>query len=374
MFKKVIVLFVSLLLVSTSASALSARNAILIERSSGRVLLEKNAYEKRPMASTTKIITAITALEYGNLEDIVIVSAKADNTEGSSMWLATGEKATLENLLFGLMLNSGNDAAVAIAEHIGGSVEGFAELMNQTAEKIGAKNSNFTNPHGLDDPNHYTTAYDLALITRYAMQNPKFVEIVATRKKTVPWEGNSWGRTLTNHNKLLNLYSGADGVKTGYTKNTGRCLVSSATRDGMQLIAVTLNAPDDWNDHSTMLDFGFANFGIKTVLKSGEYMKTVPVTNSDTTQLSMVVASDLSIVIKTNELKDVVITYDYPQTVFAPIAKGQVLGEALVTINGTVIGRVNLVGNYDISVSKKRNFASSFNSIAHTLLSVFRGD
>ena len=374
MFKKMIAIFIAMMLTRTCAGALSAHNAVLIEQSSGRILMEKDAHEKRPMASTTKIMTAITALEYGNLEDIVVISAKANNTEGSSMWLATGEKVTLEHLLYGLMLNSGNDAAVAIAEHVGGSVEGFAKLMNQTAEKIGAKNSNFTNPHGLDDANHFTTAYDLAIITRYAMQNSKFAEIVATKTKVVPWEGNSWGRTLNNHNKMLNLYVGADGVKTGFTKRSGRCLVSSATRDGMQLIVVTLNASDDWNDHKAMLDFGFANFGIKTILRDGEYMKTVPVINADDVRLAIIAESDLSVALKTGDLKNVIIAYNCPQTVSAPIIEGQILGEAVATLNDTIIGQVNLVSRSDIAVNNKKKFSSSFCTITHALLGVFGSD
>ena len=181
----------------------AARAAVVMEASSRRVLYAKNPHMKLPMASTTKIMTAILAIEMGNLEDVVTVSPKAMGVEGSSIYLAKGERLTLEQLLYGLMLRSGNDAAVAIAEHIGGSVENFVRLMNRKAVQIGARNTNFVNPHGLHDDMHYTTAYDLALISAYAMQNPVFRTIVSTKYKKIPWEGRSYDRVLQNKNALL---------------------------------------------------------------------------------------------------------------------------------------------------------------------------
>ena len=199
----------------TAAPTVSAKSAVLIDTMTGSVLYEKNAYQKLPMASTTKIMTAICALEAGNLEEPFEVHPAAVGVEGSSIYLAHGETMTLRDLVYGLMLNSGNDAAVAIAMRVSGSVEGFAALMNETAATIGVRDTQFQNPNGLDDPQHYTTAYDLALITRYGMQNAEFAQIVATKSKRIPWQNKENGRLLSNHNKMLSLYEGADGVKTG---------------------------------------------------------------------------------------------------------------------------------------------------------------
>ncbi len=261
MLKRLLVCFLIVILAINNcvkAETLSAKSAVLYEPVSERILFSKNENEKLPMASTTKILTGITAIENCDISEVATVSANAANTEGSSVWLEEGEKITVENLLYGLLLSSGNDAAVAIAEHISGSTEEFSKLMNNTARKAGALNSNFMNPSGLDNIDHYTTAYDLARITTYAMKNELFRQIVSTKIKTIPWQGHTWDRQLKNHNKLLNIYDGANGVKTGFTKKDGRCLVGSANKNGIQLITVTLNAPDDWNDHIKMFEFGYS--------------------------------------------------------------------------------------------------------------------
>nr|WP_237700194.1 D-alanyl-D-alanine carboxypeptidase family protein [Caldalkalibacillus thermarum] len=252
----------------------SAQAAILIDAESKRVLFEKNAYEPLRIASITKIMTAIVALEHGDLKDVVTASKNACSVEGSSIYLRPGEKMTLEDLLYGLILRSGNDAAVAIAEHIGGSVEGFVFLMNQKAEELGMEQTVFNNPHGLDThEEHYSTAYDMALLTAYALQNETFATIASTRKKTAPLEGEKWDRVWYNKNRLLSMYPYADGVKTGYTQRAKRTLVSSATKDGHRLIAVTLNAPDDWNDHINMFEYGFQHYTLVTLAGEGELLK-----------------------------------------------------------------------------------------------------
>ncbi len=215
MLKNIIYLLVIILLVPISACAISAKSAILIDSNSGRVLYEHNSYEKMPMASTTKIMTGLLACESGKLDETVKVSAFASGTEGSSLWLKIGEKQILENLTYGLMLKSGNDAAVTIAEHLAGSVDAFALLMNKRAREIGAVNTNFENPHGLDSDGHYTTAYDLALIAREAMKNDTFRKIVSTKTYSIPMQGEKWDRALKNHNKLLWQYEGCIGIKTG---------------------------------------------------------------------------------------------------------------------------------------------------------------
>lgn len=245
----------------TAAPAVSAQGAAVIDVESGRILYQKQGNEKMRVASLTKIMTAIVAIEEGKLDELVTVPDYAIGTEGSSIYLRHGEKLTLEHLLYGLMLRSGNDAAVTIADHIGGSIEGFARLMNEKAEYLGLSNTHFTNPHGLDDSNHhYSSAVDLAKLTAYALRNKDFQRIVATKVIQIPQEGESWDRKLINKNKMLRLYEGADGVKTGYTKLAKRCLVSSATRDERQVAVVTLNAPNDWDDHARLLDFGFKQF------------------------------------------------------------------------------------------------------------------
>ncbi|WP_354486028.1 D-alanyl-D-alanine carboxypeptidase family protein [Paenibacillus sp. PvP094] len=253
-----------------------AQSAALIDVTSGRILYSKDGDKELRIASLTKIMTAIVAIEQGKLDDKVKVSSTAFAKEGSSLYLKLGEEMTLENMLYGLMLRSGNDAASAIAEHVGGSEEGFVLLMNQKAEEIGLKHSHFMNPHGLDADGHYSTANDLARLTAYALHNPVFKRIVATEDKSAPNPNESWEYSWHNKNKMLRLYEGADGVKTGYTKKAFRCLVSSATRNGQQLAAVTLNDGNDWNDHARMLDFGFENFPLVEIAQ-----KEQPVANTD---------------------------------------------------------------------------------------------
>lgn len=253
----------------TKAQGVSAQSAILMEQTSGRVLFEKDAYTKRRIASITKIMTAIIAIESGKMSDTVTVSSRAVRAEGSSVYLKEGEKIKLRDLVYGLMLRSGNDAAIAIAEYVGGSVEGFVFLMNQKAEEIGMRNTHFANPHGLDDAeNHYSTAYDMALLMRYAMHNEEFRKISGTKVYRAPNPDEKWDRIWRNKNKLLtNLYEYCTGGKTGYTKRAKRTLVTTAEKDGMELIAVTLNAPDDWNDHITMYEYGFEHYVLAKIAK-----------------------------------------------------------------------------------------------------------
>lgn len=268
---------------------ISAQSAILMDAQTGRVLFEKNVDQPRLIASLTKIITAIVAIENGNLNDLVKVGPHSVGVEGSSIYLKVGEKLPLKTLLYGLMLRSGNDAATAIAEHIGGSVEGFVYLMNQKAEHLGLKNTHFTNPHGLDHAEHYSSARDLALITAYGMKNAAFKEIVGTKEKKVDWPGNEWDRTFRNKNKMLTLYPGADGVKTGYTKKAHRTLVSSATRNGVQLIAVTLDDGDDWNDCMNLFDYGFSQYGHSSLINKGKVITTIR--NVDNTKIDIVTSA-----------------------------------------------------------------------------------
>lgn len=252
----------------------SAQAAILMDVESGRVLFEKNSRESLRIASLTKIMTALVAIEHGDLEETVVTSKNAFGVEGSSIFLKLGEKLTLEEMLYGLMLRSGNDAAVAIAEHIGGSIEGFTFLMNQKAEELGMTDSIFNNPHGLDDhPEHYASAHDLALLSSYALKNDTFATIVSTKRKTAPLEGEKWDRVWHNKNRMLTKYPYADGVKTGYTKLAHRTLVSSATKDGHRLVVVTLNAPDDWNDHIHLFEYGYEQYQLVRMDEQGKVLR-----------------------------------------------------------------------------------------------------
>ncbi len=256
----------------TSALSVSAKGAILIEQESGRILFEKNAHQRMRIASITKIMTAIIAIESGKLNEMVKVSNKAVRTEGSSLYLKPNEQIKLEDLVYGLMLRSGNDSAVAIAEHVGGSLEGFVFMMNQKAAEIGMQNTEFANPHGLDDhENHYSSAYDMAILTRYAMMNEKYREIAGTKVHRAPNPTEKWDRVWRNKNKLLTkLYPYSTGGKTGYTKRAKRTLVSTATKDGIDLIAVTINASDDWNDHMNMFNRAFETYDLVKVIKEGD--------------------------------------------------------------------------------------------------------
>ncbi|UII54692.1 D-alanyl-D-alanine carboxypeptidase [Cytobacillus spongiae] len=257
---------------NTKAISVSARGAVLIEQESGRILYEKEANTKMRIASITKIMTAIIAIESGKMDEMVKVSEKAVRTEGSSVYLKPGEKIKLEDLVYGLMLRSGNDAAVAIAEHVGGSLDGFVYLMNQKANEIGMSNTHFANPHGLDDhENHLSTAFDMALLTRYAMENEVYQRISGTEVHKAPNPTEKWDRVWKNKNRLLTqLYDYCTGGKTGYTKRAKRTLVSTASKEEMNLIAVTLNAPDDWNDHIAMYESAFKTYDMAEILEEGD--------------------------------------------------------------------------------------------------------
>lgn len=247
-----------------------ARAAALIDVESGRILYSSRGDEPMLIASLTKIMTALVAIENGDLSSKVKVGKNAFAKEGSSIYLQQGEEMTLENMLYGLMLRSGNDAATAIAEHIGGSEEGFVYMMNAKAEELRLTHTHFANPHGLDAEGHYSSANDLAVLTAYALHNPVFKQIVKTQEKTADNPNEKWDYKWRNKNKMLYLYEGADGVKTGYTKKALRCLVSSATRNGQQLVAVTINDGDDWNDHASLLNFGFNRFPLQTLIERGD--------------------------------------------------------------------------------------------------------
>ena len=319
----------------------SPRSSILIEAKTGRVLYESNAHEPLPMASTTKIMTALVALENGNLNEMVTAGKNAFGVPGTSIYLSLGEELPLIDMLYGLMLASGNDAAVAIAEHIGGDVEGFCQMMNERAADIGCENTVFSTPHGLPAENHHTTARDLAMIAREAMQNPVFREIVSTQRASIPWEGRDYDRILNNKNKLLSEYPGAIGVKTGYTKAAGRCLVFAAERDGLELIGVVLNCPDWFQQSAALLDRGFENWQMVNLLSEGETVRSIPVKNGTADTVRVVASSDVSGPVRFNTWPDLLL--ELPDSLDAGLKKGDVIGTARLTDNGQTLITVPLV-------------------------------
>lgn len=372
MFKKTLIVILSIFLVTVNAAGaalatvnvtgdasedVSAASALLLDSGSGRVLYAKNEGVRRPMASTTKIMTAIVALEEGNLEDIATVSPRAAVVEGSSIWLEAGEKKTLEELVYGLMLCSGNDAAVAIAEHISGSVEKFAQLMTSRCQELGAYNTRFRNPHGLDEEGHYTTAYDLAIITRHAMTIPKFKEIICTEEKSISWPGHEWDRLLRNQNRLLEVYPGGDGVKTGWTTPAGRCFVGSATRDNSQLIAVVLNAPNMWEDAMFLLDYGFNNYEFVRLFEKNAYLKKVPAAGGDIDMIKVMTGNAYVLPLKDEEKERVSFLFEMKIPVRAPVARGTLLGNLNIYVDNELVGNLPLVAAEEVG---KRNIFTRF--------------
>ncbi len=334
---------------SHSVYAISAKSYIVMESATGKVLYERNSRTPLPMASTTKIMTALCAIENGDLDSIVEISDKAVGVEGSSMYLEKGEKISLRNLLYGLMLSSGNDAAVAVALHISGDVEEFVKCMNETALKIGAKDTHFTNPNGLPHDNHYTTAYDLSLICRYAMRYDELRKIVSTYEKTIPWSTREYDRTLRNHNKFLKMYEGATGVKTGFTKKAGRCLVTCAKRNDVEVICVTLNAPDDWNDHISLMDKSFERLQRKKIFSKGDYIATVSVKDSEENSVGLIAKEDIYTVLIDNKMPTLDIQSQIPAFLDAPVGFEDEVGKLTVYEGGVIIGETSLVTNRVVS-------------------------
>ena len=361
MYKKIFLFFVSISILTNSSvtvrcnekPSVSAKSAIVMECSGGEILYEKNAHARLPMASTTKIMTAICAIESYPLRFPVAVDDKAVGIEGSSIYLEKGEIIYMEDLLYGMMLKSGNDAATAIACEVSGSVEKFAELMNNSAKKYGAKSSNFVNACGLYDDNHYTTASDLAKITAHALGNETFAQIVSTKEKRISNGSKDYDRILKNHNRLLSSYEGCTGVKTGYTKKCGRCLVSSATRDGVSLVCVTLNAPDDWNDHRQMLDFAFSKCRRVTEVQEGEYAMRIGIKNSDKSDIPAYFEKNLEYVCVNGKAIDLEIKCVPHENITAPLNKGDVVGEATLFADGREVDKTSLICADDVNVAEK---------------------
>lgn len=366
--KRIICIFVMLLALSSTASSASeaftvdAKAAVLIDAASGRILFSQNANERLPMASTTKIMTAIVALEHSRLGEIVTVGKNASGVEGSSIYLSEGEELSMEHLLYGLMLRSGNDAAVAIAEHVAGSVDAFAALMNDKARELSA-NARFVNPHGLPAEGHAASALGMALIMRSAMTIPDFRTITATQRKVIPWVGNEYSRVLENKNRLLSTYEGANGGKTGYTREAGRCLVFSAKRDGLELIGVVLNCPTWFDTAETLLDYGFENYRARTALQTGQAAGAATLRNGSSPSVAVIAGGELTSAVAVG--KPFTLRCEYADGLSAPIRKGDVVGTAFMTSGGETLASCPLIAAEDVPVW---SFAEALKSLLRNWL------
>ena len=326
----------------TFADTKTAKSYCVINSVTGEIVAEKNSVTKLPMASTTKIMTLLVALRNSNPEDVVTVSKTAVSEEGSSAYLKDGAKITMRDLCYGLMLNSGNDAAVAIAEYISETPDKFAELMNSTAKEIGVLNTHFVNPNGLHNDDHFTTASDLAKLTCYAMKNDTFREIVSSRiyKSTMLLpDGTTENVEYINHNRLLKELDGCIGVKTGFTKTAGRCLVSAVNRNGAEYIIVTLNDSDDWRTHKELCEMAFDSMSERKIVKKGDCMKHAV---SGKAECELVLKEDFSVFVNRNNNSFEIIKH-MPGTVDFPLNKGEKVGFVEIKANGETIGTVDVV-------------------------------
>ena len=319
-----------------------AKAYVLMEATTGRILAEKNAQEALPMASTTKIMTAILAIEKGDPEEIVTVPQECQGIEGTSVYLRGGETLTLRELVCGLMLASGNDAAETIAHHIGGSLTGFAEMMNEKAKEIGAKNTNFITPHGLPCEGHYTTAEDLARIASYAMQNETFRKIVSTASMDLPADEDSPARYLRNKNRLLWQYEGGNGIKTGYTDAAGKCLVGGAEREGMQLVSVVLNDRSMFPDSMELLDYGFAEYSMQRISEKNTALGSINIQNSMQKSVNFYAEEDICLPLRADEGNMIEKRIIVPDVLEAPFSARTEVGSLEVYFGGERIREIPL--------------------------------
>lgn len=347
---------------------LNARAAIIYDRTTNEVIWGKNENDKKAMASTTKIMTAIVVLEKANLNDVVTISKKAAGTSGSRLKLSEGDKVTVNDLLYGLMLRSGNDAAVALAEHVGGNIESFAELMNNKAKEIGLVSTHFVTPHGLDDENHYTTAYELAILTDYALKNETFAKIVNTKNTIININGVN--RSIYNTNELLGYTEGVNGVKTGFTNNAGRCLVTSCTRNQNQIITVVLGCDTKKQrtlDSSKLIEYAFSNYKIidleEKIEKEFENWKQI---NLNRIYINKAKTSEIEVklgdiqknktVIKNEEEEDILVEINAIYNYEAPINKEAKIGNIIVKNKDKIIETIDILCNKDIERKSVKDY------------------
>ncbi len=379
----VVLIFIATLifsLLSTQASfavsspEITASSAILIDAKTGRTLWEKKSRTLRPVASTTKMMTAILAIENLDLDDIAVTSPQAAAVGEAEIYLEPGEMMSVENLLFGTLLKSGNDSAVVLAESVGGTVNDFVSMMNRKAKEIGAQDTFFKNPTGLQETGHESTAYDLGLMARYALKNETFAKMVATKSHKIPWSGHDLPRSITNHNKLLLKLDYVTGVKTGYTKEAGHCLVSSAVKGDKELIAVVLNSAGSeecYQDSEIILNYGFAAFSRKTVMTKDEEFKTLPIWGRALGEISAQPAEDVVMLMKDGEelsFEKSIVT-SYPNR---SIKRGERVGQLILCNEGGDLAAVDLVAKNDVNKSFFWNILSIFIEIMNKLSLFFK--
>lgn len=329
----------------------SAKSCILMT-AEGEIIYAHDENTRRGMASTTKIMTALVALESCDTKKTVSVSPAAVNVEGSSVYLYAGEKITMENLLFAMMLQSANDAAAAIAIETAGSIERFADMMNEKARALGLRDTHFENPHGLDAQEHYTTAKELAMIAAAALKEPEFAKIVATKKKAIPLHDGTATRLLVNHNRLLRTYDDIIGVKTGFTKKCGRTLVSAAQREGLTLICVTLSDSDDWHDHRELLDYGFSLYEREKLASADEMTFEIPVCGGEKEYLLCGAAEDIFATLKKDHAQ-VKMRVNLPRFIYAGISAGEKVGDAEFICENKTVARTDIFAKENIGIMKK---------------------
>lgn len=347
--KSFLVLIVFAIIISSccfpvNGLTVSASSAVVMMADTGEVLFEKNAHQRRGMASTTKIMTALLTAEYATPDRVVVTTAEMVNVEGTSMGLKVGDKVTFRDLIYGMLLASGNDAANTAAISIDGSLSAFAKRMNSRAAEIGMHNTNFVTPSGLDDENHYSTAYDMALLGCCAIKNSVFLEACSSYSAKLCYGKEPYTRYLSNHNRLLNSFEGAIGIKTGFTKKSGRCLVSAAVRNGITLVCVTLGAPDDWNDHKRMLEYGFERASVKNIDVD---LPALRVVGGDKKFVSLSLESDLQLS-SFCDLSDFEVELCLKQFEYAPIKSGEHVGEVRVFLGGKRVLTGNIVSDEDV--------------------------
>ncbi|GHU54648.1 serine-type D-Ala-D-Ala carboxypeptidase [Clostridia bacterium] len=356
MIKKCTALFIAFLITSTSVFAASAPKeptveaigAVLLDGATGRVLWAKNADKPLAMASTTKIMTAVLALEYGKPDEIVTVSKRAASAPEVNMDLRVHEEIKLQYLIYALMLQSSNDAAVAISEHIGGSVENFCAMMTKRAAELGATDTVFETPNGLDSGDHHSTAHDMALITRYALSLEGFLPLINTSNFTA--ESSKGTHYIVNKNRLLNEYEGANGVKTGFTGKAGHCFVGSARRGDMQLISVVLASgwggkgrEQKWLDTKEILNYGFDNYKYSAIIHAGDPAGALSVSRSKTPSITLCFADEVILPLRADETSKVAVDKNYPVTIKAPVQKGQAVGTASIKIDKAEVAEVDII-------------------------------
>lgn len=351
----VLLLLTFLFVPATKSAALSAKSSALVEAGTGRLIKGQNCSARMPMASTTKIMTGLLACESGRLDTSFAVPEAALRVEGSSAGLIAGETLTLREITYALLLESGNDAANVVAFLLGGSLQGFTEMMNKRAAELGLMNTHFDTPSGLDGKTHYTTALDLARLGAFAMKNEDFKEITSTYVKRIPYNGIKDGRCLQNHNDLLKTYDGTIGIKTGYTKKSGRCLVTCAERNGVRLVVATLNGWDDWGDHITLMDLGFKCLQLRE-LEAPEDLISLRVEGGVSNAAVCSVVPGAAAALTSEELLRVTSRRELSESIKAPVEKGRKVGEIVFSLDGAELARADIVTDEEVALDERKDF------------------